>query len=116
MGVILMLQPEASVLGWYAALPVAAAVFIAFRDILTRRLGAVDDPATILFYTVTVSVVAGAGWMLLFGANYPSASDWAVFGCAVFSGAAFACATTVSVDAVSRATRSPRVLHDATAR
>ena len=78
-GVLLILQPEAASTGVYVALPVAAAIFIAFRDILTRRLGAVDDPTTILFYTVTVSVVAGAGWMILFGASWPDIDAWLVF-------------------------------------
>jgi drug/metabolite transporter (DMT)-like permease len=78
-GVVLMLQPQASALGWYIILPVAAAVFVAFRDILTRRLGATDDPTTILFYTITVSVVAGAIWMAVFGASWPAGWTWLVF-------------------------------------
>ena len=78
-GVLLMLQPEAQGLGYYVALPLAAAVFIAFRDILTRRLGAVDHPTTILFYTVTISTIAGALWMLTFGGSWPSLGAWAIF-------------------------------------
>lgn len=78
-GVVLMLQPEVQALGWYVALPLAAAVFIAFRDILTRQLGAFEDPTTILFYTVTVSTLAGASWMLAFGASWPYPSAWGIF-------------------------------------
>lgn len=78
-GVVLMLQPEVQALGWYVALPLAAAVFIAFRDILTRQLGAFEDPTTILFYTVTVSTLAGASWMIAFGASWPYPSAWGIF-------------------------------------
>ncbi|MFT5390245.1 MAG: drug/metabolite transporter (DMT)-like permease [Gammaproteobacteria bacterium] len=64
---------------WFAILPLAAAGFIAFRDILTRRLGAIDGTTVILFYTVTASVIAGAVSLLFFGASWPTPTHWAIF-------------------------------------
>jgi len=78
-GVVLILQPEHGVWEWMLLLPLLAAVFIAMRDVMTRKIGAVDDPTTILFYTVSVSVLFGAIWMLVFGWSWPSPSAWAVF-------------------------------------
>ena len=78
-GVVLILQPEHGVWEWVLILPLLAAVFIAMRDVLTRKLGAVDDPTTILFYTVTVSVLVGALWMIAFGARWPTPAAWWVF-------------------------------------
>ena len=78
-GVILILQPEQGVWEWFLLLPLLAAVFVAVRDVLTRKLGAVDDPSGILFYTVTVSVLFGALWMAAFGASWPTPQAWAVF-------------------------------------
>lgn len=78
-GVMLILQPEHGVWEWFLLLPLLAAVLIAMRDVLTRKLGAVDDPTAILFYTVTASVAFGALWMAVYGASWPSSQAWAVF-------------------------------------
>jgi len=78
-GVVLILQPKHGAWEWVLLLPLLAAVFIAMRDVMTRKIGAVDDPTTILFYTVSVSVLFGAIWMLAFGWSWPSPSAWAVF-------------------------------------
>ncbi|MCB1739087.1 MAG: DMT family transporter [Gammaproteobacteria bacterium] len=78
-GVLLILEPSGGGLAWYLLLPIAGAVFVCFRDILTRKLGAVDGPTVILFYTVTASVIGGAASMLVLGAHWPSPASWAVF-------------------------------------
>jgi drug/metabolite transporter (DMT)-like permease len=70
---------DGSAFQWFAILPLAAAGFIAFRDILTRRLGAIDGTTVILFYTVTASVIAGAVSLLFFGASWPTPTHWAIF-------------------------------------
>jgi drug/metabolite transporter (DMT)-like permease len=78
-GVVFIARPAGQVAAWVVWLPILAAVLLAFRDILTRRLGAVDSTSVILFFTVTVSVVAGLMAMVVFGASWPSYRAWMVF-------------------------------------
>jgi drug/metabolite transporter (DMT)-like permease len=78
-GVLFILNPSQADLQWFLALPVGAAIFVALRDIMTRRLGATDDPSTILLYTVTLSVATGAAWIAWFGATWPSNQAWLWF-------------------------------------
>ena len=79
LGVLLIAKPGRVDLGWVVWLPVLAAVLLAFRDILTRRLGAVDSTSVILFFTVTVSTVSGLLVMLVLGSSWPSSAAWALF-------------------------------------
>lgn len=78
-GVLLVLNPFGGGLTWIYLLPLIAAVFIALRDMMTRHLGAFDDPSVILFYTVTLSVITGAVWMAVFGARWPDERGWMIF-------------------------------------
>ena len=78
-GVLLVLNPFGGGLTWIYLLPLIAAVFIALRDMMTRHLGAFDDPSVILFYTVTLSVITGGVWMAVFGARWPDERGWMIF-------------------------------------
>lgn len=78
-GVVIILRPGTDSFQWFALLPLAAAGFVAVRDILTRRLGAVDGTTVILFYTVTVSVIAGAMSFPIAGVHWPTMGQWGIF-------------------------------------
>ncbi|MBT6274412.1 MAG: DMT family transporter [Chromatiales bacterium] len=78
-GMLLIVRPAGGEIAWFVALPLLAAFFVAARDILTRKLGAVDGPTVILFYTVTVSTLVGALVMAKYGATWPDPSQWALF-------------------------------------
>ena len=56
-GVVIIMQPGAGVLHWAAFMPLAAGLFFALFQIMTRRLAATDDWFTTFFYT-------GAGGLL----------------------------------------------------
>ncbi len=52
-------------------IPLAAAMFAALRDIVTRRLGGQDHATTVMLYTMLVATAGGAA-SLPFGATWPS--------------------------------------------
>jgi len=67
LGMLVMLRPGAAGFAWAALFPVGAALAGALRDILTRRLAAVDSSAATLFYSTLAVTLAGAvlapvGW------------------------------------------------------
>ncbi|MEM7254289.1 MAG: DMT family transporter [Pseudomonadota bacterium] len=78
LGVLIMLRPGGT-FDTIALLPVAAACFIAVRDILTRRLGHVDSATTILFYTITVSVLGGLATFPFVSLRPPDPGEWLIF-------------------------------------
>jgi len=79
LGVLVILQPGTGAFRWAMVLPLAGAVFIAVRDLLTARLGAFDGTTVILFYTVSASVLAGAASMAAFGGHWPNGWQWGLF-------------------------------------
>ena len=78
-GILLMCRPGAGGLDAVVVLPILGLCCVAWRDLLTRRLGAVDAPATILFYTISASCLAGALSLPLAGATWPTPGEWALF-------------------------------------
>ncbi len=77
-GVLIILRPGSQI-SWYFVLPVFGAVFVAFRDILTRTIGSVDSSTTILLYTVSVSMLGGLATFPFVELTSPNALQWAVF-------------------------------------
>ncbi|HZD26849.1 MAG TPA: DMT family transporter, partial [Alphaproteobacteria bacterium] len=80
-GVLLMTPAEGGSsgwLGWVVAIPVGAALFSAFRDVTTRRIGAADAALTVLFWSTLVTV-AGAAVTLAFGTHWPAPAQWGLF-------------------------------------
>ncbi len=78
-GVLVMVRPAGAGFDPVILLPLGVAVMIALRDLLTRRLGAFDSSTTILFYTVTVSVIGGAAVMAVLGTRMPQPFEWLLF-------------------------------------
>lgn len=78
-GILLMCRPDGGVFKAVVILPILCMFCTAGRDLLTRRLGAVDAPATILFFTITTSVVAGAISLPIAGATWPTPTEWLIF-------------------------------------
>ena len=77
-GVLIMLRPGAH-FALVALLPLGGAALVAARDILTRKLGNVDSSTTILFYTITVSVLAGLCTFPFTLLTAPSGIEWSIF-------------------------------------
>ena len=66
-GVLVMMRPGSGVVEPAALLAVAAALFYATSAMLTRRLGATDNGASMTFYATTIYVVITAGLGLALG-------------------------------------------------
>ncbi len=59
-GVVAMTRPGAGIVHWAALLPLGACLAGALRDIVTRRLTALDPSLVTLFYTTAAVTLAGA--------------------------------------------------------
>ncbi|WP_119421517.1 DMT family transporter [Desertibaculum subflavum] len=89
-GALVIIDPGGAALDWRIAIPLCAAVSSALRDIVTRRLGGAEHPATVLFWTMLALVVTGAVWAALAGTRFPDAMEWSVLaGTAVLHTAAY---------------------------
>ena len=89
-GALIIINPGGAALDWRIAVPLGAAVSSALRDIVTRRLGGSEHPATVLFWTMLVLVLAGLVWALIAGSRFPEPVEWAVLaGTAVLHTAAY---------------------------
>jgi len=73
-GMLVMLRPGSSSFVWAALLPVGAALAGAFRDVLTRRMAAVDSSLVTLFYSTLAVTVFGA-CLAPFGWSDPTLAD-----------------------------------------
>lgn len=89
-GALIIINPGGAALDWRIAVPLCAAVCSALRDIVTRRLGSSEHPATVLFWTMLVLVLAGLVWAVVAGSRWPNTTEWAVLaGTAVLHTAAY---------------------------
>ena len=66
-GVVVIMRPSVGVLHWAAFMPLAAGLFFALFQIMTRKLAALDDWFTTFFYTgagglIWVSLGVGFFW------------------------------------------------------
>jgi drug/metabolite transporter (DMT)-like permease len=93
-GVVVTIYPGADMMGagfgWAALLPVIGAFAAALRDILTRRIAARESAASILFYSMGITILLALA-SAPFGWAWPSGWDLALFaavgilmGCAHF--------------------------------
>lgn len=89
-GALIIIEPGGAALDWRIAIPLCAAVSSALRDIVTRRLGSAEHPATVLVWTMLALVATGAGWAALAGSRWPDTLEWSVLaGTAVLHTAAY---------------------------
>jgi len=89
-GALFIIQPGGGGLDWRLAIPLAAALGSALRDIVTRALGGAEHPATTLIWTMIVMTAGGAVWTATLGLRWPGASEWGVFVvCAALQTAAY---------------------------
>jgi drug/metabolite transporter (DMT)-like permease len=77
-GMLLIVRPTGAGIGLAVLAPLAAAFLSAFRDIVTRRLGATDPALTILFYSTVLSTLIGLVDMPR-GLVLPALGDLALF-------------------------------------
>lgn len=77
-GVLLMTRPGGAGMNVLVLLPLLVALLMALRDIVTRRLRIGDSPVSVLFVSVTLSVLVGA-LTLPFGTTFPPLEDWPFF-------------------------------------
>lgn len=75
-GVVIALKPSFSAFDWTTLLPLSMASFYALYQILTRFVGAREDPLTTLFYTALVGTVAMTAVLPLFW-DRPTKGAWA---------------------------------------
>jgi len=79
-GVLCITRPGAEgIFNAYMLIPLAAAFFVALRDILTRQLGAYDGPTSVLFWSMVATLVGGAASLPVFGGRLPAAEHWPAF-------------------------------------
>ncbi len=77
-GVLVMVQPGTDAFDIWVLFPLAASVFSAARDLMTRRFCARDTATAVMFYTSLVACLAGAA-TLPFGTHWPSLAQWGLF-------------------------------------
>jgi len=76
MGALLIIQPGAGAnFDWHVLMPLGAALCGSIRDLLTRRLGATEQPATVLIYTMIAMFIGGVGWVSWTGTHIPGWSS-----------------------------------------
>ena len=75
-GVVLITDPGEAGLTWIIALPLAAALTGALRDIAARQLGGVDPATTTLFWAMTASMVGSGLTLPFFGMSWPTPEYW----------------------------------------
>jgi drug/metabolite transporter (DMT)-like permease len=78
-GALIIIEPGGRTLDWRLAIPLAAAVTAALRDVVTRRLGGGEHPTTVLAWTMIAMAAAGVAWAGWAGTRWPDALEWAVF-------------------------------------
>lgn len=78
-GVLLVVDPLGSTIGWVAILPLACALAAAIRDITTRQLALTESTYSILFITAFVAAGVGLCTFPLGGWSWPSWLDLALF-------------------------------------
>jgi drug/metabolite transporter (DMT)-like permease len=74
-GVIVMVRPNPSGIDWLMLWPLAAAMFSAIRDTVTRKLAGHDSSTTLLLYTQIAGTVGGAFFL---SGNTPIPEWWQV--------------------------------------
>jgi drug/metabolite transporter (DMT)-like permease len=57
-GVLIVIRPGMGLVHPATAIPLAAALFYAINQVTTRRLGAIDNPMTTVFYTALIGFLA----------------------------------------------------------
>lgn len=77
-GVVLMVEPGSDLVRVGALIAVGAAMASALRDVVTRRLGSVDTPTNIMFYTTVLTGLVGAATLPFNGARWPTAAEFVV--------------------------------------
>ena len=75
-GALLIVGPSFDAVGIWALAPIGAALASAFRDILSRRLGARDTGPSILFWTMIVSIAGGFATLPWLGMSTPTPAVW----------------------------------------
>lgn len=75
-GAVLIVGPSFETVGWWALVPLGAALASALRDIITRRLGSRDTGPSILFWTMIVSMTGGFASLPLLGMSTPTPGVW----------------------------------------
>lgn len=75
-GAILIVGPSFDAIGIWVLAPLAAAATAAARDIVTRRLGQVDNGPAILVWTMVIGMLGGFATMPFLGATPMSQESW----------------------------------------
>ena len=78
LGALVMIQPGTASFNAWVVFPLAAAMCSAYRDVLTRLLGARDSATTVMFYTSVVVLIGGAVTMP-FSTQWPTFEQWVLF-------------------------------------
>ena len=78
-GVIVMARPTPNAFQWVALIAFGAAVMGALRDIVTRKISAVEASDLTLFYSTLATVVVGAAAAFAFPWRMPPPEDFALF-------------------------------------
>ncbi len=98
-GVIVLVRPTGTGLGWIALVPLACAALSGFRDAFTRRLSDTETPLAILFFS-TVLEAAGGMATLPFAWRLPDLETVAILALAAVL---FVLAQFFTIDAFRRA-------------
>ncbi len=75
-GALLIAGPSFEAIGLWALAPLGAAAFAALRDIVTRRLGAIDTGPAILFWTMLLGALGGFASFPFLGASPMTPAAW----------------------------------------
>ena len=75
LGVLVVIRPGSGAFTWHVIFPLAMATFWAANQLITRALGATDQPMVTLFYTSLIGTL-GAGLFAAFAWHPPGPAEW----------------------------------------
>ena len=79
LGVLIIAKPTPGAFQWAACVAVAAAAASASRDIVTRRISAVEPSDLVTFYSMVIAGVAGSLTVLMSSWRWPTGFDFWIF-------------------------------------
>ena len=78
-GVLIMARPTPNTFQWAVCVALAAALFSALRDLVTRRISAVESSNLIVWYSMLAAVIAGLLSIAVMPWRLPNAVDIGLF-------------------------------------
>ncbi len=76
LGAVLIVKPLGTGFSWASLLPLAAAITLAFQDLLTRHAVRTESGLSLLIATLLITALGGGALGIVEGFSWPSVSGW----------------------------------------